>query len=97
MSSRSVGYFVLCGAILLTLITAGCAHHYYNAYDPYYHDYHYWGAREDGYYQRWVAENQMDPHHDYRHLSRQDQRRYWDWRHREERRDHDHDRDHDYR
>ena len=97
MSSRSVGYLVSCSAILLTLITAGCAHHYYNAYDPYYHQSHYGDVREDDYYQRWAVENHMDPYRAYRNLSREDQRRYWDWRHRKQRRDHDHDRDLDYR
>jgi hypothetical protein len=62
MSFRSVGYFVSCSAILLTLITAGCAHHYYNAFDPYYHESHYEDAREDGYYQRWAAENHIAPY-----------------------------------
>jgi hypothetical protein len=38
-----------------------------------------------------VVENHSAPHRDYRHLSKEDQKRYWDWRHNH---DHDHDRDH---
>lgn len=72
-------------------VTAGCAHHYYTAYDPYYQDRHVWNDQETVYYQQWVIENHRDPHVDYRHLAKEDQKRYWDWRHQ-----HDHDHDHDH-
>jgi len=96
MSSRfrSVGYFFSGAVVLLALVTAGCAHHYYTAYDPYYHDYHRWDTQETVYYNQWVTQNHIDPHRDYRHLSKEDQKRYWDWRHSNE---HDRDRDHDHR
>jgi hypothetical protein len=87
---RSVGYLFTCAVILLALATAGCAHHYYTTYDPYYNDYHHWDAQEHVYYQQWVTENHIDPHRDYRHLSKEDQKRYLDWRHKQ---DHDHDQD----
>ena len=76
---------------MLALLTTGCATHRY--YDPYHHDYHHWDSSETVYYNQWVVEYHMDPHRDYRHLSKEDQRRYWDWRHNH---DHDHDRDRDH-
>lgn len=75
-------------AMILPIATTGCEHHYYN--DPYYHDRHRWDDGERGYYNQWVIEAHVDPHRDYRHLSKQDQKRYWEWRH-----NHDHDRGHD--
>jgi hypothetical protein len=85
---RSVGYFTLCAVILLAMVTAGCAHRYYDAD---HNDYHRWNGNERVYYNQWVVENHGAPHRDYRHLSKEDQKRYWDWRHNH---DHDHDRDH---
>jgi hypothetical protein len=84
-----VRYFVSGAVIVLALFTAGCAHRYY---DPYHNDYHRWDAHERVYYQQWTTENHVDAHRDYRHLSKEDQKRYWDWRHNNE---HDHDHDHD--
>jgi hypothetical protein len=81
-------------SLLLPLATIGCAHHYYTAYDPYHNDSHRWDAQEDAYYHQWVIENHMDANRDYRHLSKDDQKRYWDWRHSHDK-DHDHDHDHD--
>lgn len=81
--------------MLFPLATIGCAeHHYYRVYDPYYHQYHRWDD-ERIYYRQWAIENHRDPNRDYRHLDREDQRRYWKWRHQHEHdRDRDHDRDH---
>lgn len=89
MASRLglVGKIAAGGALSLAFLATGCAHRYY---DPYYNDYHTWNSGERVYYNQWVTENHMDPHRDYRHLSKEDQKRYWDWRHQ-----HDHDRDHD--
>ena len=66
----------------------------YTAYDPYCHDYHRWDADETVYYNQWVTQNHIDSHRDYRHLSKEDQKRYRDWRHSNE---HDRGRDHDHR
>lgn len=71
--------------VLLALLTVGCAHRYY---DPDYNDYHRWNHHEVVYYQQWSTQNHID--RDYDRLSREDQRRYWDWRHHQ---DHDRDRD----
>jgi hypothetical protein len=86
---RSLGYFTSCAVILLAMVTAGCAHRYYDAAD--HNDYHRWNGNEWVYYNQWVVESHGAPHRDYRHLSKGDQKRYWDWRHNH---DHDHDRDH---
>jgi hypothetical protein len=77
--SRFLGSLLLGFAMLLPLATAGCAHHYYGTYGP----------GEDVYYNQWVVENHRDAHVDYHHLSKEDQKHYWDWRH-----NHAHDHDH---
>jgi hypothetical protein len=64
--------------VLLALATAGCAHRYY---DPYYNDYHVWDHQERVYYNQWLVENHIDTHRDYNHLSKEEQHKYWDWRH----------------
>lgn len=95
MQIASMKHLLSGGVIALALFTAGCAHHYY-ANDPYYGNYHHWSSHETIYYNQWVTENHID--RDYKHLSREDQRRYWDWRDRHDHdRDRDHDRDYDYR
>jgi hypothetical protein len=76
---RFFGSLLLGSALMLPLATVGCAHHYYSAH-------------EDVYYNQWVTENHRDAHVDYQHLSKEDQKRYWDWRHSH----HDHDKDHDH-
>ncbi|HEY7354531.1 MAG TPA: hypothetical protein VH596_17305 [Terriglobales bacterium] len=82
------GWLASCAVIFVLLMSAGCAHHYY---DPYDHDYHRWDSNERTYYNQWVIEAQIGPNRDYRHLSKDDQDRYWKWRQNH----HDHDRDHD--
>lgn len=82
-----LGSLLPAAVILLSLATSGCAH---RVYDPYYHDHHHWDNSETVYYNQWVVEAHVDPHTDYKHLSKEDQKRYWDWRHKN---DHDHDRD----
>jgi hypothetical protein len=74
--TRLFGSLLLAFALLLPFATVGCAHHYYT-------------PREDVYYNQWVTENHRDPHVDYQHLSKKDQKSYWDWRHH-----HDHDQNH---
>ena len=77
-----------CGVLLLALATAGCAHRYY---DPDHNDYHRWDHQERGYYNQWAVENHVDSHRDYNHLSKDDQKRYWDWRHSHDNDHHDND------
>jgi hypothetical protein len=87
-SLRSFGYFTSCALILLVMATTGCAHRYY---DNDHNDYHRWNRNETVYYNQWVIESRIEPHRQYRDLSREDQKRYWEWRHNH----HDHDRDQD--
>lgn len=88
MNRKLMPTLLLGAALALPLLTAGCVHHYHTTYDPYYHDYHRWDDHETVYYNQWVVETHGDPHRDYRHLSSEDQKRYWDWRHSHG--DHDH-------
>jgi len=68
-------------AFALTVAVTGCAGSVtYRTYDPYYHDYHVWGAAEVPYYNRWTVET-GHPHVEYNHLHRADQQAYWRWRH----------------
>jgi len=69
----------LAASIALSILTVGCAEHRY--YDPYYHDYHTWNDGEVEYYHRWAVETHRDPHRDFHHLSREEQKQYWEWRH----------------
>jgi hypothetical protein len=62
----------------------GCEHHYYRVYDPYYSDYHVWNNDEVVYYNQWATETHRDPHRDFRHLSKDEQKEYWTWRHNHE-------------
>jgi hypothetical protein len=69
-----------------TIGAVACEHHYYRVYDPYYSDYHVWNNDEVVYYNQWATETHHDPHADFRHLPKEDQKSYWTWRH-----NHDHD------
>jgi hypothetical protein len=68
-------------SLAITVVTAGCAGSVeYRAYDPYYHDYHVWGAAETPYYNQWVGETHH-PNVEYGRLHKKDQQAYWRWRH----------------
>lgn len=89
-TNRLLGSLLLSLALILPLATLGCAERRYHDYD--HNDYHRWNHGEEVYYQQWVVETHRDAHRDYRHLNKDEQREYWNWRHNH---DHDHDRDHD--
>jgi hypothetical protein len=76
---RFLASLLLGSALMLPLATLGCVHHYHDN----------WNSQETVYYNQWVTENHRDPHVDYQHLSKEDQKRYWDWRH-----SHDHQDEH---
>jgi hypothetical protein len=78
---------VLAAALASSLGGIACASHPYRVYDPYYTDYHVWDNNEVVYYNQWATETHRDPHRDFRHLSKEDQKEYWTWRHNHE---HDH-------
>lgn len=69
--------------IAAVLSITGCAARVgigYNAYDPYYGDYHYWGDPEPGLYNQWIVETHRPPR-DFRRLKPEEQHQYFDWRH----------------
>jgi len=71
-------------ALVLPAITAGCAARVavgYRTYDPYYTDYHVWDDHERVYYNQWAGETHRDAHRDFRKLKKNDQKEYWNWRH----------------
>ena len=47
---------------------------------PYHNDYHRWNHGETVYYNQWVVETHRD-NRDFRHLDKDQQREYWNWRH----------------
>jgi hypothetical protein len=53
--------------------------------DPHYRDYHAWDNRETVYYRQWAVEAHRDPRRNYGKLRREEQREYWDWRHKSDR------------
>ena len=63
-------------------------------YDPAFRDYHRWNAEEAGFYSRYWEERRQ-PYREYRALSEEQQRDYWNWRHGYKSRDHEehHDRE----
>jgi hypothetical protein len=97
---RHLSAILLVAAIALPVASIGCAEHtgYYRAHDPYHNDYHNWSPDEDVYYRQWYGANYHDQYRDYRKLNKEEQKRYWDWRHSDagRDRDHSHDRDHDH-
>lgn len=87
--SHRFSSLLLAAALASSVAGVACAEHH-RVYDPYYTDYHVWNNDEVVYYNRWVVETHRDPHRDYRHLRKDEQKDYWTWRHNHDR-DHDHD------
>jgi len=77
--SRYMSLVFLAGALVTPLVTTGCGHH--RVYDSYHSDYHHWDHNETVYYQQWSVENRRNDHRDYKHLNKDEQKQYWDWRH----------------
>jgi hypothetical protein len=99
MGFRARWFTTLAFTIVLVspILTVGCAEHHYRVYDDYYHDYHRWDAGEEGYYRQWATENHRDPNRDFRKLDKNDQQRYWQWRHNQSgQQDHARNHDHDH-
>lgn len=74
---------LLCGAVLATaVVTSGCAGAVAVGFnDPYYHDRHAWDNTEVGFYNRWTVETHRPANREFRRLKRNEQREYWEWRH----------------
>ena len=66
-------------AAILGSVTLGCAVEG-RYYDPAYHDYHRWNSEEIGYFHRYWDERR-EQYREYRSLSEEQQRDYWNWRH----------------
>jgi hypothetical protein len=81
--TRYLSSLFVAGALLLPVVTTGCAGGVavgYNYYDPYYHDYHHWDDAELGFYNRWAGETHR-PNRPYNKLRHSEQHEYWNWRH----------------
>lgn len=78
---RSLAPVLLAAAIAAPVLTTGCAVHA-RIYDPYYHDYHVW-ATEEPYYSQWEHDTHRE-HRDFDKRSADEQKNYWDWRHKQE-------------
>jgi hypothetical protein len=87
---------LLAAIFCLPLLTTGCAEHR-TYYDPYYHDQHPW-VQENSYYTQWETDTHRS-HEDFNKRDKDDQKAYWDYRHKNDKghdKDRDnHDKDHD--
>jgi hypothetical protein len=77
--SRYLSSLLLAAALASPLAITGCAVRA-RVYDPYYHDYHHWNHDEIVYYQNWERESHRE-HRDFRQRNSDEQKEYWDWRH----------------
>jgi hypothetical protein len=82
-TNSRLGLALLFALSLAPVLNTGCAVRVssgYRVYDPYHSDYHTWNDGETVYYNQWVVENHRE-HRDFRKLRKEDQKRYWNWRH----------------
>jgi hypothetical protein len=84
VGSRILSSSLLAVALASSVAGIACEHHAYRVYDPYYTDYHVWNNDEVVYYNRWSVETHRDPHRDFRHINKDEQKEYWTWRHNHE-------------
>ena len=85
LPKRYISSLLLAGALLLPVISSGCATRVavgYRAHDPYHNDYHRWDDGEVRFYNQWTVETHRPSGREYRRLKRDEQREYWNWRHR---------------
>ena len=82
MTKRFLSALLLSGALLApTVILADDAHiSNKRYYDMEHKDYHQWNRDEDQAYRQYLQENHK-PYRDFNRLKRNDQTRYWNWRH----------------
>lgn len=80
LGSRSTILFLLAAYIAAGMSMSCAARVSYRTYDRGYNDYHVWDDYERGYYNQWVVETHR-PNRDFRKLSPDDQKAYWNWRH----------------
>lgn len=82
---RTIGSFLLAAALLTPTIAMAAAGPQdagvtVRVYDPGHKDYHNWDDREDKAYRQYLTDQHMK-YHDYKHISKAQQRAYWNWRH----------------
>jgi hypothetical protein len=82
MLLRKINSCLLAAAIAAPVLITGCAVHAHAYYDPYYHDYHPIDG-EVVYYNQWETETHRQ-HVDLQHRNKDEQKEYWDWRHKHE-------------
>ncbi len=78
---KSLATILLATTIGAPVLTTGCEAHV-RVYDPYYHGYHTWNG-EVVYYNQWETETHRE-HRDFNKRSADEQKEYWDWRHKHE-------------
>jgi len=78
--SRPVISSLLAIVFALPVAIVGCSEHY-RYYDTDHHDYHVWDNNEVVYYSQWEHDTHRD-HKDFNKRSADEQKEYWNWRHR---------------
>ena len=76
--TRKIRTCVLATSVAFAALITGCTVHA-GYYDPYYHDHHPY-AGEVTFYSQWETETHRS-HVDLNHRSKDEQKEYWDWRH----------------
>ena len=76
---RTLRVFLMAAVLSAAATSFACEAHY-RVYDPYRGDYHHWDHDEDAHYHTWVVETHHDSR-DYKHLNKDEQGKYWQWRH----------------
>jgi hypothetical protein len=80
MLVKKLNTFLLTAAMATAVFSTGCGPQRY--YDPYHHDYH----PVDGevvFYGQWETETHRE-HRDLKQRNKDEQKEYWDWRHKHE-------------
>ena len=77
--SRYLPTISLALALASPVVLAGCSARV-GVYDQWHHDRHDWDDHEEIVFRGYLQENHRD-YRPYKHLDRDDQKRYWDWRH----------------
>jgi hypothetical protein len=78
-------YFILLllsAAMVVPALTLGCSGNHDRVYDADHGDYHTWNNNETVSYQQWETENHYD-HKDFKVRSKDEQKQYFDWRHKQ--------------
>jgi hypothetical protein len=78
---RKSSLILFAAALIMPLLSTGCAERRDRVYDPYYGDYHVWSG-ETVYYGRWEHDTHRD-HVDFDKRNDADKKEYWDWRHKQ--------------